>query len=144
MIYGIFGAMFVANFINLFIGQGGLRFFTYVISLPNRYIHPVIVLMCFCGTCLTTQSMFAVGIMVAFAILGYIMRKPDFSIVAFIIAFIMGPMTEDALRQTMVLFGDRPGELLTRPITMTFFVLTAYSLWRFLARKKPALLSEPV
>jgi putative tricarboxylic transport membrane protein len=143
LIYGIFGAMLVANFVNLFIGQGGLRAFAYVISLPNRYIHPVIVMMCFVGTYLTTQSMFALGLMVAFAVLGYIMRKLDFSIVAFIIAFIMGPMTEDALRQTMVLFGDRPEELLTRPITMTFFVLTVYSLWRFVGRRKPKILEEP-
>lgn len=143
VIYGIFGAMLMANFVNLFIGQVGLRAFAYVISLPARYIHPVIVMMCFAGTYLTTQSTFALGLMVAFAIIGYVMRKLDFSIVAFIIAFIMGPMTEDALRQTLVLFGDRPGELLTRPITMAFFALTAFSLWRFMFRSKPKILTEP-
>ncbi len=143
LIYGIFGAMLVANFANLLIGHGGLRVFAYIISLPNRYIHPVIVLMCFAGTYLTTQSMLAIGVMVGFALLGYIMRKLDYSIVAFIIAFIMGPMTEDALRQTMVLFGDRPTELLTRPITMVFFALTAYSLWRFVVGRKPQILAEP-
>lgn len=99
--------------------------------------------MCFAGTYLTTQSMLAISVMVGFALLGYIMRKLDYSIVAFIIAFIMGPMTEDALRQTMVLFGDRPTELLTRPITMVFFALTAYSLWRFVVGRKPQILAEP-
>jgi putative tricarboxylic transport membrane protein len=87
--------------------------------------------------------MFAVGLMVAFAILGYILRKLDYSIVAFIIAFILGPMTEDALRQTMVLFGDNPVELLTRPITMFFFALTIYSLYRFGTGAKPKMMTEP-
>ncbi len=141
-IYGLFGAMLVANFINLFIGQAGLRLFAWIITLPRQFIHPVIVLMCFCGAYVTTQSMFALSLMVGFGILGYVMRKLDFSIVAFIIAFILGPMTEDALRQTMVLFGDQPVELLHRPIALLFFVLTAVSIWRF-SKAKPVILQEP-
>jgi putative tricarboxylic transport membrane protein len=141
-IYGLFGAMLVANFINLFIGQGGLRFFAWVITLPRQFVHPVIVLMCLCGAYVTTQSMFALSLMVGFGILGYVMRKMDYSIVAFIIAFILGPMTEDALRQTMVLFGAEPLELLNRPIALLFFVLTAVSIWRF-SKSKPVILQEP-
>lgn len=143
VLYGLFGAMLMANFFNLFIGQAGLRLFAWVISLPNQYIHPVVVLLCFSGSYLITQSMFAVGLMVGFAILGYIMRKLDYSIVAFIIAFILGPLFEDALRQSLVLFSDSPGELLTRPIAIIFIVLTIYSVWRFGAREKPAILKEP-
>jgi putative tricarboxylic transport membrane protein len=143
VLYGLFGAMLVANFFNLFIGQAGLRLFAWVLSLPNQYIHPVIVLLCFSGAYLITQSMFAVGLMVGFAILGYIMRKLDFSIVAFIIAFILGPLFEDALRQTLVLFSDSPGELLSRPIAIFFLILTAFSVWRFGTKEKPAIFKEP-
>lgn len=143
VLYGLFGAMLVANFFNLFIGQAGLRLFAWVLSLPNQFIHPVIVLLCFSGAYLITQSMFAVALMVGFAILGYIMRKLDFSIVAFIIAFILGPLFEDALRQTLVLFSDSPGELLTRPIAIVFLLLTIYSVWRFGTREKPAIFKEP-
>ncbi len=87
--------------------------------------------------------MFAVGLMTAFAILDYIMRKLDFSIVAFIIAFVLGPLFEDALRQTLVLFGDDPERLLTRPIAIFFLVLTGISVWRLGFRPKPKILNEP-
>jgi putative tricarboxylic transport membrane protein len=143
VLYGLFGAMLVANFINLFIGQIGLRLFAWVIGLPHQYIHPVIVLLCFSGAYLITQSMFAVGLMVGFAILGYLMRKLDFSVVAFIIAFILGPLFEDALRQTLVLFGDSPERLLTRPIAILFVVMTGYSVWRLGFGTKPKFLREP-
>lgn len=143
VLYGLFGAMLVANFFNLFIGQAGLRLFAWVLSLPNQYIHPVIVLLCFSGAYLITQSMFAVALMVGFAILGYIMRKLDYSIVAFIIAFILGPLFEDALRQTLVLFSDTPGDLLTRPIAIFFLILTVYSVWRFGTKEKPDIFKEP-
>jgi len=141
VLYGLFGAMLVANFFNLFIGQAGLRMFAWVLSLPNQFIHPVVVLLCFSGAYLTTQSMFAVALMVGFAILGYIMRKLDFSIVAYIIAFILGPLFEDTLRQTLVLFEDNPEQLLTRPIAVAFVVLTGYSIYRLGFRKKPEMLS---
>jgi putative tricarboxylic transport membrane protein len=141
VIYGIFGAMLVANFINLFIGAIGLRFFAYVITLPKKFIHPFIVMMCFAGAYLTTQSLFAIGLMIAFAVLGYFMRKLDYSVVAFLIAFILGPMVEENLRQTLILFGDDPAQLLQRPITMLFFAFTIFSLVKFLIRR-PAMLTE--
>ena len=81
--------------------------------------------------------------MVGFAIVGYVMRKLDYSIVAFIIAFILGPLFEDALRQTIVLFEDAPEELFERPIAIIFVVLTAYSVWRLGFRQKPDILKEP-
>lgn len=141
VIYGIFGAMLMANFINLIIGGIGLRFFAYVITLPKQFIHPFIVMMCFAGAYLTTQSLFAIGLMIGFAILGYFMRKLDYSVVAFLIAFILGPMVEENLRQTLILFGDNPMQLLQRPITMLFFALTIFSLVRFIIRR-PGMLSE--
>ena len=140
---GIFGAMLIANFVNLFLGSAGLRFFAFVISLPHRYIHPVIVLLCICGAFLTGQSMLAIALMLFFAVLGYVMRKLDFSIVAFIIAFILGPMFEDSLRQTIVLFEDNPGELLTQPITVLFVLLTFFSIYRLGFRKAPEIMREP-
>ncbi len=143
VLYGLFGAMLVANFFNLFIGQAGLRLFAWILGLPNQYIHPVIVLLCFSGAYLTTQSMFAVGLMVGFAILGYVMRKFDYSIVAFIIAFILGPLFEDALRQTLVLFEDNPLDLFERPIAILFVAMTAYSIWRLGFRPKPRIFQEP-
>lgn len=143
VLYGLFGAMLVANFFNLFIGQAGLRLFAWILGLPNQYIHPVIVLLCFSGAYLITQSMFAVGLMVGFAILGYIMRKLDYSLVAFIIAFILGPLFEDTLRQTLVLFEDNPADLLERPIAILFVLMTAYSVWRLGFKSKPKIFQEP-
>jgi putative tricarboxylic transport membrane protein len=143
VLYGLFAAMLVANLFNLLIGQLGLRLFAWVIGLPHQYILPVIVLLCFSGGYLITQSMFAVSLMVGFGILGYVMRKLDYSVVAFIIAFIMGPLFEEALRQTLVLFGDSPEQLLFRPIALLFVIITVYSLWRIGFRSRPKILRAP-
>ena len=67
--------------------------------------------------------MFAVGLMVGFAILG--------------------PLFEDALRQTLVLFEDNREDLLERPIAIPFLLMTAISVWRLGFCAKPKIFQEP-
>jgi putative tricarboxylic transport membrane protein len=75
--------------------------------------------------------MFEVAIALIFAVVGYFMRKLDFSFAAFIIGFALTPQTELYVRQTVILFGDRPADLLLyHPIVVFFLALTVYSIWR--------------
>jgi putative tricarboxylic transport membrane protein len=130
LIYGIFAAMALGNFFNFIIGQFGLRFFAYVVSFPNRIIHPTVILLCIAGAYATSNSMFEVAIALIFAVVGYIMRKLDFSFAAFIIGFALTPQTELFIRQTVILFADRPLDLIYHPIVLFFVALTVYSIWR--------------
>jgi len=131
LIYGIFAAMALGNVFNFVIGQFGLRFFAYVVSFPNRVIHPVVILLCIAGAYATSNSMFEVAIALIFAVFGYFLRKLDFSFAAFIIGFALTPQTELYVRQSVILYGDRPTDLLMHhPIVVFFVALTFYSIWR--------------
>ena len=55
--------------------------------------------------------------MTAFGVLGYLMRKFDFEPAPFILAFILGPLLENALRQSLVISQGSFGIFLTRPIS---------------------------
>jgi putative tricarboxylic transport membrane protein len=140
LVYGIFTAMAIANLLNLFIGQLGLRLFAYVVSFPNRVIHPVVVVLCIAGAYATDNSMFAVAIALIFGIVGYFMRKLDFSFAAFIIGFALGPQTELYVRQTVILFQDNPARLFSHPIVLFFLALTVYSIWRIVQHKRAGIL----
>ncbi len=143
LIYGIFAAMALGNVFNLIIGQLGLRAFAYVVSFPNRIIYPIVILLCVAGAYATDNSMFEVAIALIFAVVGYFLRKLDFSFAAFIIGFALTPQTELYIRQTVILYGDHPLDLLAgHPIVLFFMALTVYSVWRIvryqrsLARKE--------
>jgi putative tricarboxylic transport membrane protein len=64
------------------------------------------------------------------------MRKLDFSFAAFIIGFALAPQTELYVRQTVILFHDRPAALLSHPIMLFFLALTVYSVWRIVHHKR--------
>jgi len=81
--------------------------------------------------------MFSVGVMMVFAVLGYFMRKLDFSFATFIVGFALGENFEVFFRQTVTLFADRPAALLSRPIVMAFLALTLWSVWRTGRRRRP-------
>ena len=131
LVYGIFAAMALANAFNLIIGQFGLRFFAFVVSFPNRVIYPVVILLCIAGAYATTNNMFEVAIALIFAVVGYFMRKLDFSFATFIIGFALTPQLELFVRQTVILYSDQPLNLfIHHPIVLFFLALTVYSLVR--------------
>ncbi len=131
LIYGIFTAMMIANVFNFLIGQFGLRLFAFVVSFPNRVIYPVVILLCIAGAYAGANSMFDVAIALIFAVVGYFMRKLDYSFAAFIIGFALTPQAELFIRQTVILYADRPLELFTsHPIVLFFLALTVFSIVR--------------
>ncbi|WP_172292061.1 tripartite tricarboxylate transporter permease [Pseudoruegeria sp. HB172150] len=139
LIYGIFAAMVLANIFNFVIGQAGLRFFAFVVSFPNRFIYPAVILCCIAGAYAGANSMFDVAIAFIFAVVGYFMRKLDFSFAAFIIGFALTPQAELYVRQTVILYGDRPMTLLTdHPIVAFFLALTTYSVIRIARYQRKA------
>ena len=62
---------------------------------------------------------------------GYFLRKLDFSFATFIIGFALTPQLELYVRQTVILYSDHPLDLiLHHPIVLFFLALTVYSIFR--------------
>ena len=140
LVYGLFISMIVANFINLAIAGGFLRWFALVLRVPGHIVFPGIVFLCVLGSFLNEQSVFAVAVMMLSGIVGYAMRRFGFPIVAFIIGFILGPMLEHSLSQTVVLTGAAVSGLYDYPVALALYALALLILLRPLWRgrgKKP-------
>ena len=131
LVYSIFAAMLMANVLHLIIGRIGIRFWGQVLRVPKTVILPIVVILCIAGVYIPTNSWFDVGIMFAFGALGVAMRRAGFSIVCLVIGFLLGPMFELSLRQTLLMHKSDLSILLTSPISLTFLVLTVFFLWRF-------------
>lgn len=134
LIYAIFASMLICNGFHLIVGRLGINIWGYITRVPKNIVLPVVIVLCIVGVYVPTQSMFDVGLMLAFAGLGYLMRSTGFSIVCFVIGFLLGPMFETSLRQTMLMYKSDLTVLLSSPIALVFVVLTLFSLWRFARR----------
>lgn len=146
VIYGLFASLMLANLVNLVVGNIGLRFFAMLLAIPRKIIIASAAVLCVTGAYVSAGSMFGVGVMLVFAVVGYFMRKLEYPFIALLIGFILGPMFESALRHTVILF-DHPLSLIAQhPLLPILVGLGAFSAWRgHVSRVKQAegLVPEP-
>jgi len=136
LVYGLFGAMIMANFVNLWVGQLGLRFWVKVVSAPESIIFPSALLLCFVGVSMATNGLFGVAVMLIFAVLGYLMTSFGYSIVIFIIAFFLGPRFEKSLAQSLALTKGDLFLIYQSPVALALLILAVVSFFWFLSRGK--------
>lgn len=140
LVYGLFGAMIMANFANLFVGQLGLRLWSFVIRAPESVIFSTAILLCIAGVYLATGGLFGVIIMLMAAALGYVMTSFGFSPVIFIIAFFLGGRFEIALSQSLVLLDGNVLALINYPIALALFAIALITMvWMIWADRQKEL-----
>ncbi|MGB1161166.1 MAG: tripartite tricarboxylate transporter permease, partial [Alphaproteobacteria bacterium] len=144
LIYGLFGAMIMANFLNLWIGQLGLRLWVRVVSAPQSFIYVSAILLCIVGVAMSEGGMFGVVVMVIFAAFGYVMKRFGFSIVIFIIAFFLGPRLEMSIAQSTALMSGDWTRIIEYPIAVVLLGLAAALLFWFVRRSMKAAASEGI
>lgn len=123
LVYGLFGAMIIANFVNLWAGQLGLRLWIKVVSAPESVIFSSALLLCFVGVSMASGGLFGVVVMLIFAVLGYLMNSYGYSLVIFIIAFFLGPRFEASIAQSLSLMGGNPFLVYKYPVAIALLVL---------------------
>jgi len=131
LIYGIFASMLMANAVHLVVGRAGIPIWVLSLRIPKPIILSCVIVLCVVGVYVPSSSFFEIGLMFAFALLGYFMRKTGFSLVCLFIGFLLGPLLEHSLRQTMILYDNNIFVLFTRPFSLPFMLLTVFFVWRF-------------
>jgi putative tricarboxylic transport membrane protein len=134
LIYGLFGAMLMANFLNLWVGQMGLRLWVKVVSAPESIIFASALLLCIVGVSMATGGLFGVAVMLIFAAIGYLMTSFGYSVVIFIIAFFLGPRFEISLSQSLALMNGDWRLITNYPIALVLIALAIISVGWFLTR----------
>lgn len=131
MVYGIYGAMIIGNICLLVLGYYGVHFFAKLLCFPKVVIFPIILFICLMGAYFDDSFTFSVGVMVCAAVLGFFIKKLKFSIVCFIVGFILGPMLELNFQQMLITFDGNVLDALKRPVTLCVWIIIAsFIVWQ--------------
>jgi putative tricarboxylic transport membrane protein len=84
---------------------------------------PLIVIFCVTGAYSLKNSVWDVGQMLVFGVVGYLMKKLGYSPAALVLALVLGPMAERALRQSLIISDAGMGIFFMRPISAVLMVL---------------------
>jgi putative tricarboxylic transport membrane protein len=88
-------------------------------------------MLCLAGAYAINNSLFDVGITIAFGILAYVMRMAGFEVAPMVLAFILAPMLEQSLTQSLIMAHGDPTIFFTRPIALLFMLLTGLSVFLY-------------
>jgi putative tricarboxylic transport membrane protein len=81
---------------------------------------PLIILFCIIGVYSINNSFFDVGVMMFFGVLGYLMKRFAYEGAPMILAFVLSPMLENALRQSLIMSHGSFSIFFTRPISWRY------------------------
>ena len=130
LMYSIFIGLFIINILMMFIGLAAIRFAARLIMVPTTVIVPTVMLLSFVGIYSVSNSFFNVGVLLGAGILGYVVRKLGYSIAPLSIGFVLGPILENSLRQSLTIADGSVTEFFNTPIGISIYAALALTiLW---------------
>lgn len=116
--WGIVASMYVGNIILLVLNVPLIRLFVKIIEVPYAILSPLIIMICIIGAFSINNNPMDVLSMLIFGGLGFLMRKFDYDAAPLLLAFILGPILEKSIYQSLVISHGSPLIFFTRRISM--------------------------
>lgn len=120
---GIFVAYLMGNAVLLVLGLLLAPLFGSVLKVPKAWLLPAVLLLSTLGTYALQSSVFDLWVMLAFGIIGYIMRKAGYPLAPLIIGMILGGIMESNLRRSLLLSQDGLMIFVERPISAIILLI---------------------
>jgi putative tricarboxylic transport membrane protein len=102
-VWGLIASMYLGNVVGLAIVLTTVPWWAAILRIPFSIIAPVIVVVCAVGAYTVHNSMFDVGMMVVFGVVGYVFKKLDYPLAPLVLALVLGDMAESSFRQALLM-----------------------------------------
>lgn len=119
--YAILFSLVIANLLLLPIGLGVARLAAQITFVPNRILVPIIILFCMVGGFAWRQMIFDMHLVVIFGVFGAILSRYGYSVPAFLLALLLGPLAERNFSWAMQIGGL---DSFRRPIALVILAAT--------------------
>lgn len=125
LFWTIIAGLYTANLVLLILNLPLVGLFTSLLRIPRDLLLTAVLIIAIIGTFAARNSIADVVWLLLMGVLGYFMVKLGISRVALMLAFVIAPLLERSLNQTVVLSQGDPAYILTRPIALTVLIVTA-------------------
>lgn len=123
LFWGVVASMYVGNAMLLALNLPLIGMWVQLLRVPYAILLPLIVLFCLIGAYSINNSSFDVAMMLIFGVIGYLMKKLSLEAAPLVLAFVLGPMLETALRQSLIKSKGSFSIFFTRPISAICIII---------------------
>lgn len=123
LFWGLIASMLVGNVMLVVINLPLIRIWVALLKVPYRLFFPAILVFCCIGVYSLNNSLFEVGLLLGFGIVGYAFLKWGCEPAPLLLAFVLGPLMEENFRRAMLLSDGDATAFVSRPISATLIFL---------------------
>ncbi len=123
LFWGVVSSMYVGNFMLLVLNLPLIGLWVKVLKVPYPILFPLILLFCLIGAYSLNNNIAQVLFMIIFGLLGYLFKKFQYEAAPLVLALVLGPMLEKALRRSLLHSGGDPMVFFSRPISAALLII---------------------
>lgn len=125
--WGLIASMFIGNLMLLILNLPLVKVFAKIIETPKQYLIPIIIAISIFGVYAVQVSTYDLLLLLGCGVLGYFLSKNDYPIAPLVLGLVLGPMIENNMRRALTISDGDYSLFFTRPLSLTFLIVTA--LW---------------
>jgi putative tricarboxylic transport membrane protein len=146
LFWGVISSMYVGNIMLLVLNLPLIGLWVQLLRVPYAILFPLILFICVIGAYVINNSTIDVHIMLLFGVIGYLLRKLEYEPAPLVLAYVLTPLLENALRQSLILSGGSFGIFMVRPISAGCLIIAAglllSSLLPMIRQKREKIIAE--
>jgi putative tricarboxylic transport membrane protein len=102
-VWGLIASMYLGNIAGLLIVLVAVPWFAAILRVPFSVIAALILVVCAIGAYTVNNAEFDIVLMLAFGVIGYVLKKLDYPLAPLVLALVLGDRTEEAFRQSLLI-----------------------------------------
>ncbi len=118
LVWTVIGSMLIANMMLLVLNLPLVGMWAKISQIPYSILGPVVLGVCVIGAYAPRNTLFDVWVAIIFGMVGYVMRRFNMPVAPLVLGFLLGPMFEQSLRQSLALNSGSPLFMVHRPIAL--------------------------
>ena len=138
--WGIMVSMILGNIMLLVLNLPLIGMWVKILKVPYKVLFPLIILFCLIGAYSVNFKVIDMVVMLIFGGFGYLMKKYEYDGGPLILAFILGPLLETALRQSLIISHGGLGIFVTRPLALASLLIALsfliFPIFPFIRKKR--------
>ncbi len=125
LFWGTVTSMYLGNIMLLVLNLPLIGLWVKLLRVQYAVLFPLILFIALIGAYVINSSEMDLYLMLLFGVIGYLMRKFEYEPAPLVLAFVLSPILEDSLRQSLIISGGSMSIFVTRPIAAGFLLLAA-------------------
>ena len=104
-VWGVIASLYVGNIILVILNLPLVGLWVKLLKTPRAILFSLVLAFTVVGSFVTSNSVFDIGVLLAFGMIGYLFSKIGIPVAPMAFTIILGPLTENALRQALSMSG---------------------------------------